>query len=94
MVLRVTKSIDPKVWNENSYEPFLDELCGNREYLSGISCYRTPFLAQMLKDYGLVDKLGRGLQKIVRHYSMSSLPPPEFDPSGDAFRVVIRRDRI
>ena len=61
--------------------------------LSGISYYRNPLLAQMLKDYGLVDKLGRGLQKIVRHYAMSSLPPPEFDPSGDAFRVVIRRDR-
>ncbi|WP_045218349.1 RNA-binding domain-containing protein [Desulfonatronum thioautotrophicum] len=61
--------------------------------LAGISYYRNPLIAQMLKDYGLVDKLGRGLQKVVRHYATSSLPPPEFDPSNDAFRVVVRHGR-
>lgn len=35
MVLRVTENIDPKIWDENKYEPFLDELCGNREYQKG-----------------------------------------------------------
>ncbi len=32
LILRVTENIDPKTWDENKYEPFLDELCGNREY--------------------------------------------------------------
>jgi type III restriction enzyme len=32
LVLEVTGNVDPKVWNENQYEPFVDELCGIREY--------------------------------------------------------------
>lgn len=32
LILRVSKDIDPKVWDETKYEAFLDELCGYREY--------------------------------------------------------------
>lgn len=32
LVLKVTKNIDPAVWDESRYEAFLDELCGTREY--------------------------------------------------------------
>lgn len=32
LVLKVTTNINPKVWDESKYEPFIDELCGNREY--------------------------------------------------------------
>lgn len=32
LILKVTENIDPKVWDENKYEAFLDELCGYREY--------------------------------------------------------------
>jgi type III restriction enzyme len=32
LVLKVSENVDPAVWNEAKYEPFLDELCGNREY--------------------------------------------------------------
>lgn len=32
LVLKVSEDIDPNVWNEEKYEAFLDELCGNREY--------------------------------------------------------------
>jgi type III restriction enzyme len=32
LVLKVTTNIDPRVWDETIYEPFLDELCGTREY--------------------------------------------------------------
>ena len=59
--------------------------------LAGISYYRNPMMAQLLKDYGLVDKLGRGLQKIMRYYATEKLPPPEFDESGDFFRVSVMR---
>ena len=32
LVLKVTTNIDPAVWNEARYEPFISELCGSREY--------------------------------------------------------------
>jgi type III restriction enzyme len=32
LILKVTKNIDPQIWNEEKYEAFLDELCGYREY--------------------------------------------------------------
>ncbi len=32
LVLKVTANIDPAVWDESRYEPFIDELCGLREY--------------------------------------------------------------
>ncbi len=32
LVLRVSTNIDPTIWNEAKYEPFIDELCENREY--------------------------------------------------------------
>lgn len=32
LILKVSENIDPSVWNEFKYEPFVDELCGNREY--------------------------------------------------------------
>src|SRR3990172_9480496 len=32
LVLKVSENIDPAVWNEAKYEPFIDELCENREY--------------------------------------------------------------
>src|SRR6267142_3104170 len=32
LVLQVTHSIDRAKWDENRYEAFLDELCGQREY--------------------------------------------------------------
>ncbi len=32
LVLKVTKNIDPQVWDETKYEGFLDELCETREY--------------------------------------------------------------
>lgn len=32
LLLKVSKDIDPKNWDETKYEAFLDELCGFREY--------------------------------------------------------------
>ena len=32
LVLKVTTNIDPAVWDEARYEPFIHELCGPREY--------------------------------------------------------------
>lgn len=32
LVLKVSTNVDPGTWDENRYEPFLDALCGSREY--------------------------------------------------------------
>jgi type III restriction enzyme len=32
LVLKVSENIDPAVWDEDKYEPFIDEMCGDREY--------------------------------------------------------------
>lgn len=32
LVLKVSEDVDPDIWDESSYEAFLDELCGFREY--------------------------------------------------------------
>ena len=32
LVLKVSRSIDPKTWDEANYEAFIDQLCGFREY--------------------------------------------------------------
>ena len=32
LVLKVSTNVDPATWDEVPYEPFLDELCGLREY--------------------------------------------------------------
>ena len=32
LILKIDQDIDPTVWDEAKYEPFLDELCGFREY--------------------------------------------------------------
>lgn len=46
--------------------------------LNGISYYRNPVIAVMLKDYKLTDKLGRGLVRVMRFYKDKKLKSPEF----------------
>jgi len=46
--------------------------------LAGVSFYRNPNIAQLCRDYGLVEKAGRGLQKIVAICKQRGLPNPEF----------------
>ena len=51
--------------------------------LAGVSFYRNPNIAQICRDYGLVEKAGRGLQKIVAICQQLGLPQPQFqcDPA-------------
>jgi ATP-dependent DNA helicase RecG len=61
--------------------------------LAGISYYRNPLIAQMLKDYGFMDRLGRGLQKIIKFYNFRGSPLYQKSPffeNGDAyFRATV-----
>jgi ATP-dependent DNA helicase RecG len=57
--------------------------------LAGISYYRNPLIAQMLKDYGLMDRLGRGLFKIMKFYRSQNLLPPNFESTNAFLKTTI-----
>ncbi|BAZ91453.1 hypothetical protein NIES932_29620 [Raphidiopsis curvata NIES-932] len=57
--------------------------------LAGISYYRNPLIAQMLKDYGLMDRLGRGLFKIIKFYRSQNLLLPNFESTNTFFKTTI-----
>jgi ATP-dependent DNA helicase RecG len=57
--------------------------------LFGISYHRNPIIAQMLKDYKLADKVGRGIQKIMKHFRSKGLKTPEFDSQPGYFRAIL-----
>jgi ATP-dependent DNA helicase RecG len=57
--------------------------------LAGISYYRNPIISQMLKDYRLADRVGRGLQKVVNYYKERQARLPEFDVSCDHVKVTL-----
>jgi ATP-dependent DNA helicase RecG len=57
--------------------------------LAGISYYRNPLIAQMLKDYTMADRLGRGLQKVVNYYQQNQLRPADFEADLEYFKVTL-----
>jgi ATP-dependent DNA helicase RecG len=57
--------------------------------LAGISFYRNPNIAQLCRDYGLVEKAGRGLQKIVAICRQLSLPPPQFQCDSLFIKTIV-----
>ncbi len=60
--------------------------------LSGISYYRNPIMAQMLKDYKMADRVGRGLQAVMRHHRTHSLRLPDFAAGENFFLVTLWRN--
>jgi ATP-dependent DNA helicase RecG len=59
--------------------------------LSGVSYYRNPVMAQWLKDYGISEKVGRGLFKIAQFYKRTQLPAPRFITEPQSFQVILIR---
>lgn len=57
--------------------------------LAGISYYRNPNISQMLKDYRLADRVGRGLQKVVNYYRNRQARLPDFDVNKEYVRVTL-----
>ncbi|QTA83278.1 Schlafen and ATP-dependent DNA helicase domains-containing protein [Desulfonema limicola] len=57
--------------------------------LAGISYYRNPIIAQMLKDYKFAEKAGRGLQKILKFYRENKLKPPDFELTDEFLKVIL-----
>jgi len=58
---------------------------------NGVSFYRNPLITQMLKDYGLVEKAGRGLQKIIHFYQSKELPIPLFEEDLFSFNTILKK---
>jgi ATP-dependent DNA helicase RecG len=51
---------------------------------------RNETLVQVLSDFGLIERLGYGIDRMLRQMSDSGLPPPEFRETAAGFLVTLR----
>ena len=57
LVLKVTRAIDRRKWDEDKYEPFFDELCKDREYQK--EAIRTALRYLLGGEYGTLQDLAK-----------------------------------
>jgi ATP-dependent DNA helicase RecG len=60
--------------------------------LSGVSFYRNPAISQICKDYGFVEKAGRGLAKIMKKCKLENIPEPKFECTPNYVQVVLPKN--
>ncbi len=51
---------------------------------------RNETLVQVLADYGLIERLGYGIDRMLRQMADAALPPPEFRETAGGFLVMLR----
>ncbi|HEU5086717.1 MAG TPA: ATP-binding protein, partial [Roseiflexaceae bacterium] len=51
---------------------------------------RNESLVQVLADYGLIERLGYGIDRMLRQMAAAQLPPPEFRETAAGFLVTLR----
>ncbi|MDZ4719918.1 MAG: ATP-binding protein [Roseiflexaceae bacterium] len=51
---------------------------------------RNETLVQILSDYGLIERLGYGIDRVLRQMADAGLPPPEFRETAAGFLVTLR----
>jgi ATP-dependent DNA helicase RecG len=51
---------------------------------------RNETLVQVLSDFGLIERLGYGIDRMLRQMSDAGLPPPEFRETAAGFLVTLR----
>lgn len=56
----------------------------------GVTDYRNPTLAALLKDLGFVERFGLGIALAKRALEANGNPPPKFTVSGTHIHVVVR----
>lgn len=61
------------------------------EMLSGLSRLRNPLLADVFRRMNIVEQWGTGIQRVIQLCAHAGLPAPDFDITGDAVRIVLRR---
>jgi len=57
----------------------------------GITDYRNPHLAEVMKNLGYVQRFGVGIPLARRHLEANGNPPPEFVIEGSHVLVILRR---
>ena len=55
---------------------------------------RNPIIIQLLADLGYVERLGYGLDRVVKSMSENYLPPPSFEETTGVFRVTLRNEQL
>jgi ATP-dependent DNA helicase RecG len=50
---------------------------------------RNETLVQVLADFGLIERLGYGIDRMLRQMEAAALPPPEFRETAAGFRVTL-----
>jgi len=51
---------------------------------------RNETLVQVLADFGLIERLGYGIDRVLRQMADAGLPPPEFRETAAGFLVTLR----
>ncbi|MFN8569512.1 MAG: ATP-binding protein [Kouleothrix sp.] len=51
---------------------------------------RNETLVQILSDFGLIERLGYGIDRMLRQMAAAGLPPPEFRETAAGFLVTLR----
>jgi ATP-dependent DNA helicase RecG len=51
---------------------------------------RNEVIVQVLTDLGFVERLGYGIDRIIRQMSEAGLPKPKFEETANGFRVTLR----
>ncbi len=57
--------------------------------LSGVSYYRNPLISQICRDYGIAEKAGRGIEKIMKRCKEQNLPVPDFRCEPEFINVTL-----
>jgi ATP-dependent DNA helicase RecG len=61
------------------------------EDFPGATAYRNPVLAEAAKNFGFVNRFGRGVPRTLAAMAKNGSPAPEFSPTERHFLVVLRR---
>ena len=61
------------------------------EMLSGVSSLRNPFVADVFRRMGFVERWGSGMRRVFDLCRESGLPPPRVETSDNWVRVTLRR---
>jgi ATP-dependent DNA helicase RecG len=51
---------------------------------------RNQVIVQVLSDFGFAERLGYGIDRMIRLMSEWDLPPPEFTETANGFKVTLR----
>jgi len=55
---------------------------------------RNKMMADFLKDIGLIEKYGSGIQRIINYFKEDQLPVPKFQNISDGFMVTVYSDKL